>query len=215
MVDISDSLDKYILSHIDPEPDDLHRIYRDTHIRHLYPRMCAGHYQGRLLKMITSMIKPTRVLELGTFTGYSTLSIAEGLPPTAVIDTIEIDDEKDDELRHTFESSQFGSRINLYIGDALQIIPTLGRRWEMVYIDADKRLYSDYLEAVLPHVTLGGFILADNTLWDLKVLDAKNSKDGGQTEALARFNDEVARDKRLEKVILPVRDGLTIMRRIQ
>lgn len=214
MLDFNESLENYILSHIDSEPDELKQLYRHTHIHHLYPRMCAGHYQGRLLKMLTTMINPARVLEIGTFTGYSTLSIAEGLDPRAIIDTIEVDDEKEDELRQLFGSSPYSGRINLYIGDALSVADTLPGPWQMVLIDANKRQYGAYLEAVLPKVSVGGYILADNTLWDMKVVDGDCRKDE-QAQALSRFNDAVAKDSRLEKIILPVRDGLTVMRRVK
>lgn len=215
MLNLDEKLEEYILAHIDEEPAELHELYRYTHLYHLYPRMCAGHYQGRLLKMLTTMIKPIRVLEIGTFTGYSTLSIAEGLPEGAVIETIEIDEEKEDELRQRFASSPYDGLIKLHIGDALHVMKVLSGPWDMVLIDGNKRDYMQYLELVLAKVQVGGYILADNTLWDMKVLDVDAAKDGGQARALADFNDAVARDQRVEKVILPIRDGLTIMRKVR
>lgn len=207
-------LEEYILSHIDEEPPALHELYRYTNMHHLYPRMCSGHYQGRLLKMLTAMINPGKVLELGTFTGYSTLSIAEGLTKSATIDTVEIDDEKEEELRLRFSDSPYSRQINLYIGDALKIIEELDGPWDMVYIDANKRQYSDYLEAVVKKVPVGRFILVDNTLWDMKVVTNELLHDS-QTKAIATFNDALVNDKRFEKVILPIRDGLTLIRRIR
>lgn len=215
MLNLNETLEEYLAAHIDPEPAELHALYRHTHLHHLYPRMCSGHYQGRLLKMLTAMARPSRVLELGTFTGYSTLAIAEGLSPDATIDTVEIDDEKGPELTGRFASSPYAGRIRLHLGDALDVISSLDGPWDLVFIDANKRHYLDYLEAVLPKVPVGGFILADNTLWDMKVINSvPDEHTDAQTHAIAVFNDAVAADTRLEKVILPVRDGLTIMRRV-
>lgn len=205
--------DEYIAQHIDAEPPRLTKLYRDTHLNHLYPRMCSGHVQGRLLKMLTTMINPRRVLEIGTYTGYATLCIAEGLMPGSTIDTIEIDDEIEDELRQTFASVQGHIDITLHIGDALEVIPSIDHDWDMVLIDANKRHYTRYLDAVIDRVPVGGYILADNTLWDSKVLDGDEIHDA-QTRAIADFNDYVAGCRRLSKVIIPVRDGLTIMRRL-
>ncbi len=214
MLNHDEALEQYILDHIDPEPADLHALYRYTHLHHLYPRMCSGHYQGRLLKMLTAMVRPSRVLELGTFTGYSTLAIAEGLGPEATIDTVEIDAEKESELTARFAASPYAGRIRLHIGDALRVLDGLEGPYELVFIDANKRHYAEYLEAVLPKVPVGSFILADNTLWDMKVVGEDVPHDA-QTAAIAAFNDALAADTRLEKVILPVRDGLTIMRRVR
>ena len=208
------TLEDYIADHIDPEPEYLTRLYRQTHLRHLYPRMCSGHVQGRLLRMLTSMIVPSHILELGTYTGYSTLCMAEGMPPGATIDTIEIDDEMEDELNATFSAHPRGNDIRLHIGDATMVLPHIEGRWDMVFIDANKRLYNQYLDMVIDRVPAGGFILADNTLWDNKILDSDSLHDA-QSRAIAEFNDRVARDKRLSKVILPVRDGLTIMQRLE
>lgn len=208
------TLEDYIADHIDPEPEYLTRLYRQTHLMHLYPRMCSGHVQGRLLRMLTSMIAPSHILELGTYTGYSTLCMAEGMPPGATIDTIEIDDEMEDELNATFSAHPRGNDIRLHIGDATMVLPHIEGRWDMVFIDANKRLYNQYLDMVIDRVPAGGFILADNTLWDNKILDSDSLHDA-QSRAIAEFNDRVARDKRLSKVILPVRDGLTIMQRLE
>lgn len=209
---MQEELEDYILDHIDPEPEMLKRLNRDTHLFHLRPRMCSGHLQGRILKMLTSMIRPKRILELGTFTGYSALCFAEGMPDDAELHTIEVDDELEDFIAERFASSPYAGRLHLHIGDALQIIPTLGDGWDLVFIDANKRHYTDYYEMILPLVNPGGFILADNTLWDNKVLDPESNHDA-QTCGILEFNDLVAHDPRVERIILPLRDGLTIIRR--
>lgn len=214
MIILDDNLQSYLDSHTDAEPADLRRLYRYTHMHCLYPRMCSDHYQGRLLKMLTAMVSPRRVLELGTFTGYSALCIAEALPPGGVVDTVEIDEEKRDELLARFAASPYADAIRLHTGDALQVVPTLEGPYQLVFIDANKRHYADYLEAVLPLVPVGAFILVDNTLWDMKVL-TDNPVTDAQTLAVARFNDALAADSRFEKIILPVRDGLTIIRRVR
>lgn len=207
-------MEDYILSHISPEPEHLHRLYRETHLYHLYPRMCSGHLQGRMLKMLVSMINPRRVLELGAYTGYSALCLAEGLEGDAVLHTVEIDDEMEEWLLDHFEGAPGGDRIVLHIGDALAIIPTINETWDLVYIDANKRDYTAYYEAVMPRLRPGGFIIADNTLWDGKVADTDVNHDP-QTVALAAFNDRIAHDPRVEVVIIPVRDGLTLIRKKQ
>lgn len=204
-------LEQYILAHIDAEPEGMRRLNRDTHLYHLYSRMCSGHYQGRLLKMLTEMIRPKRVLELGAFTGYSALCFAEGLHEDAELHTIEIDDELEDFLRLQFSKFPHAERITLHIGDATEILPTIEGSFDMVFIDANKRHYVEYYELVLPRVTPGGFILADNTLWDGKVTDPEANHDP-QTQGIMQFNDLVANDPRVERVILPIRDGLTIIR---
>ena len=203
-------LTDYIESHISAEPPHLQKLYRDTWLHRLYPRMCAGHVQGRLLKMLTAMIAPTRVLEPGTFSGYSAMCIAEGMDQSGEVHTVEIDDEQADSLRELFATAP-GARITLHIGDALAVVPSLPGGWDMVYIDANKRQYTEYFEMVLPLVRQGGFILADNTLWDGKV--ATGSHDP-QTLGIERFNDAVARDPRVETAIIPIRDGLTLLRKL-
>lgn len=201
----------YILSHISPEPDHLARLYRRTHLNHLYPRMCSGPLQGRLLAMLVSMIKPMRVLELGTFTGYSALCLAETLPNGGEVHTIEVDDEMEDELTQLFATSPGGDRITLHIGDAIELIPSIHEQWDLVYIDANKRDYIAYLDLLMPSLRPGAFIIADNTLWDGKVYDTVKNHDA-QTTALDAFNSYVAAHPRLASVILPLRDGLTLIR---
>ena len=206
-----DEIENYILQHIDAEPDDLAHLDRETHLYHLRPRMCSGHLQGRLLKMFVRMIRPKRVLELGTFTGYSAMCLAEGLlGEDACVHTIEIDDELEDFIREHFGRTPLGERITLHIGDAKEIIPTIEGDFDLVFVDANKRHYLDYYNLILPRVKKGGFIIADNTLWDGKVVDWGKKLDD-QTKGILDVNDFVAADQSVEKVILPLRDGLTII----
>lgn len=207
---MTEELEEYILAHISPEGEMLRRLNRETHLYHLRPRMCSGHLQGRLLKMFVRMIAPTAILELGTFTGYSALCLAEGIAPDGVVHTIEIDDELEDFIRAHFDASEYGSRIVLHIGDAEQIIPTLDTRFDLVFIDANKRDYVAYYEMAMQVLNPGGFIIADNTLWDGKVVTCTEKIDA-QTAGILAFNDHVAADDRVEVVIIPLRDGLTII----
>ena len=208
---MQEELEEYIFSHIDAEGDTLARLNRETHLFHLRPRMCSGHLQGRLLKMFVRMINPHNILELGTFTGYSALCLAEGLiAPDGELHTIEIDDELEDFIRNHFEASPFAERINLHIGDAREILPSLGKTFDLVFMDANKREYCEYYDLVFPMLSPGGFIIADNTLWDGKVVDWGKKLDA-QTEGILKFNDYIAQDERVEKVIIPLRDGLTII----
>ena len=208
---MQEELEDYILKHIDAEGGDLRRLNRETHLYHLRPRMCSGHLQGRMLKMMVRMIRPQHILELGTFTGYSALCLAEGLADDSCrLDTIEIDDELEDFIRAHFDASPLAPRINLHIGDARDVLPTIEGDFDLVFIDANKREYCQYYEMVFPRVASGGFIIADNTLWDGKVVDWGKKLDA-QTEGILRFNDMIAADDRVEKVILPIRDGLTII----
>lgn len=203
------TLQDYLDTHCDSEPKILRRLYRHTHLTRLYPRMCTDAYQGRLLVMLTRMIRPARVLELGTFSGYSALCFDEGMDCKGTVDTVEIDPEHRADLLELFA----GRNINLHIGDALELIPELmGRNhYDLVFIDANKRAYTDYYSEIMKHIRPGSYILADNTLWADKVLDSAAPHDP-QTAGICAFNDLVTSDPRVEKVILPVRDGLTIMR---
>ena len=207
---MTEELEEYILAHISPEGEMLRRLNRETPLYHLRPRMCSGHLQGRLLKMFVRMIAPKAILELGTFTGYSALCLAEGIAPDGVVHTIEIDDELEDFIRAHFDASEYGSRIVLHIGDAEQIIPTLDTRFDLVFIDANKRDYVAYYEMAMQVLNPGGFIIADNTLWDGKVVTCTEKIDA-QTAGILAFNDHVAADDRVEVVIIPLRDGLTII----
>lgn len=208
-------IDQYVTLHSDQQPRRLAELYRTTHLTRLYPRMCCEPVQGRLLKMLTEMTAPRRILELGTFSGYSTLCFAEGMPSDAVIHTVEIDDEAEDSLRGVFDASPWGDRIVLHIGDALSVVPEISTEpWDLVYIDANKRCYVDYYNMVKPLVRPGGYIFADNTLWSGKVLDLETNHDA-QTRGVDDFNRLVAADADVEKVMIPVRDGLTIIRKIK
>ncbi len=225
--EIADALDEYVRAHIDPEPALLHQVQRLTHLRLTYPRMCSGHLQGRLLKMLCQMVNAHRILELGTYSGYSALSMAEGLTPDPVtgieeLHTIEVFDEIEDFLRDVMSrAGDLGKKIHLHFGDALSLITKISEElgvrseelWDLVFIDADKRCYNEYYDLVLPYVRSGGLIIADNTLWDGKVLDPNPKESDTQTRGLQAFNDRIAQDTRVEKVILPMRDGLTIIRK--
>ena len=207
-------LNEYILQHIDPESDYLRALYRDTHLKLLYPRMASGHLQGRMLKMFVRMIQPRQVLEIGTYSGYSALCMAEGLSDGAMLHTIEINDEQEDFTRPWLEGSPYADKIKFYIGDALELVPRLGLTFDLVFVDGDKRKNLDYYEMALTCLSDGGYIIADNTLWDSHVLEEHPHSSDLQTIRIKEFNDFVARDSRVEKVILPLRDGLTIIRKI-
>jgi len=202
--------EEYIIDHIDKEDNLLAELYRKANIRLLRPRMQAGHLQGRILKMLVRLNRPKRILEIGTYTGYATLCLAEGLPEDGVIHTVEIDDEMEDFIREPFEKSQYKEKIKLHIGDVRKIITTLDGLFDMVYIDGDKREYCDYYDLVFDKVKQGGIILADNTLWNGKVLEKPHPNDK-QTLGIISFNEKIKKDKRIEKIILPLRDGLTII----
>lgn len=205
-------LDDYIESHSEKEPEYLAKVNRRTHLRLINPRMMSGHLQGRFLALLCHMVQPRRILELGTYSGYSALCMAEGLADDGVLHTIEHDDELEDFIRENIAGSAYADKIQLHIGDALEVISRLDEVFDLVFMDADKRQYSAYYEAVLPKIRPGGIILADNTLWDGKLLEEVHPNDK-QTIEIMRFNDMVADDDRVEKVILPLRDGLTIIRK--
>lgn len=210
---MTEELEEYILRHIDAEPQHLARLDRDTHVRLLYSHMCSGHLQGRLLKMLVRMINPRRVLELGTYSGYATQCLAEGLlRDDATVDTIELEDELEDFIREHLEQSPVASRITLHMGDAAHIVPRQGGLFDLIYIDANKRDYCAYYDLAMEHLAPGGYIIADNTLWDSKVADP--SAHDAQTLGIRAFNDRVAADTRVERVILPLRDGLTLIRKL-
>ena len=205
-------LEDYVRAHASPEPDYLYRLWRATNLRTVHGRMASGHVQGRLLKMLVQMVRPQRVLEIGTFSGYSAISMAEGLPPGGRLYTFEVNDEREDFTRPWIEGSEVGDRITFTIGDALVEAPRLGITFDMVFIDGDKRQYCDYYEMALSLLRPGGYILADNTLWDGHVVDRAYDHDR-QTLGIEAFNDHVAQDRRVEQVLLPLRDGLTLIRK--
>jgi predicted O-methyltransferase YrrM len=206
------TLDEYIVQHIDPEPDYLYRLWRATNIHLLHGRMASGHLQGRLLKMLVRMVRPQNILEVGTFSGYSALSMAEGLEPGGHLYTYEINDEQEDFTRPWIEGSPWADRISFIIGDAIEEAPKLGITFDLAFIDGDKRTYRETYEMALGVVRTGGFLVADNTLWDGHVVDPAYSRDQ-QTQGIETFNDYVKADDRVEKVMLPLRDGLTLIRK--
>lgn len=209
----TDELDDYILRHIDAEGKYLADLYRATHVKLLRPRMASGHLQGRMLKMFVRMIRPKQVLEIGTYSGYSALCLAEGLEDGAMLHTFEINDEQEDFTRPWLENSPWADKIRFYIGDALEMVPQMNIVFDLAFVDGNKRFYVDYYEMILKKMNAGGYIIADNTLWDGHVLETDSSHTDAQTAGIKRFNDLVAADPRVEKVILPLRDGLTIIRK--
>lgn len=203
-------LESYLLAHSDPEGDYLYRLYRATNIHLLHGRMASGHLQGRVLKMLVRMAQPKNILEIGTFSGYSAICLAEGLPEGGMVYTFEINDEQEDFTRPWIENSPVADKIKFIIGDALTEAPKLGVEFDMAFIDGDKRTYMESYEMVLSVLRPGGFILADNTLWDGHVVDHAYDKDR-QTQGIEEFNDFVSHDERVERVMLPLRDGLTLI----
>lgn len=209
---IHPALQKYSEAHTTSESDLLKKINRETHANVMMPRMLSGHMQGRILSMISCMIRPSAILEIGTYTGYSALCLAEGLKPDGKLVTLDINEELESRVRNYFNESPFSGQIEYRIGNALEIIPALDMDFDLVFIDADKENYARYYDLVINRVPLGGFILADNVLWSGKVLDQKADKD---TKAINEFNRKVQDDYRVENVLLPVRDGILIMRKIR
>ena len=206
------NIDDYILKHIEPEPEYLYRLWRATNIHMLHGRMASGHLQGRLLKMLVQMIRPKNILEVGTFSGYSALCMAEGLDDDGHLYTFEINDEQEDFTRPWIEGSPVADKVSFIIGDAITEAPRLGITFDLAFIDGDKRTYKETYEMVLSILRPGGFILADNTLWDGHVVDHSYDRDP-QTKGIETFNDYLAHDPRVEQVILPLRDGLTLIRK--
>ncbi len=205
-------LDAYVLAHTSPEGDYLHQLWRATNLRTVHGRMASGHLQGRLLKMLVSMVRPKNILEVGTFSGYSAICLAEGLEEGGKVYTFEINDEMEDFAREWIDHSAVADRIHLTIGDALTLAPQMGITFDMAFIDGDKRTYVETYDMAMRLVRKGGYILADNTLWDGHVVDRAYDHDR-QTSGIERFNDLVAADPRVEVVMLPLRDGLTLIRK--
>ena len=206
------TIDDYILAHTSPEPDYLYRLWRATNLHTVHGRMASGHLQGRLLKMLVQMIRPRNILEVGTFSGYSAIARAEGLEDGGRLYTFEINDEMEDFTRPWIENSSVADKITFIIGDALTEAPRLGVTFDMAFIDGDKRTYQACYDMVLDILRPGGFIIADNTLWDGHVVDPAYSRDH-QTYGIEQFNDYLCLDQRTEQVILPLRDGLTLIRK--
>ena len=209
---MTEDLEKYVLTHSAPEGDYLYRLYRATNIHTIHGRMASGHLQGRLLKMFVEMIRPKNILEIGTFSGYSAICMAEGLGEGGKVWTFEINDEMEDFTRPWIENSPVADRIEFRIGDANVEAPKLGVEFDMAFVDGDKRTYVETYEMVLSVLRPGGYILADNTLGDGHVTDPAYDHDH-QTQGIRRFNDHVAADPRVEQVIIPLRDGLTVIRK--
>ena len=209
---MTEDIEKYVLAHSEPEGDYLYRLYRATNIHTIHGRMASGHLQGRLLKMLVSMIRPKNILEVGTFSGYSAICMAEGLDEGGKVWTFEINDEMEDFTRPWIENSTVADKIDFRIGDANIEAPKLGVTFDLAFVDGDKRTYVETYEMVLRLLRPGGYIIADNTLWDGHVTDPAYDHDH-QTQGIRRFNDHVAADNRVEQVIVPFRDGLTLIRK--
>ena len=209
---MTEDIEKYVLAHSEPEGDYLYRLYRATNIHTIHGRMASGHLQGRLLKMLVSMIRPKNILEVGTFSGYSAICMAEGLDEGGKVWTFEINDEMEDFTRPWIGNSPVADKIDFRIGDANIEAPKLGVTFDLAFVDGDKRTYVETYEMVLRLLRPGGYIIADNTLWDGHVTDPAYDHDH-QTQGIRQFNDHVAADNRVEQVIVPLRDGLTLIRK--
>ncbi|WP_026902815.1 O-methyltransferase [Pedobacter glucosidilyticus] len=207
---LHETLKLYLEQYCEPEPELLKHIDRETNLKVLMPRMVSGHYQGRVISLLTKLVNPKNILEIGTFTGYATLCFAEGLAEGGKIITIDINEELEDRVRGYFAQSVYADKIDYRIGNAMEIVPTLKETFDMVFIDADKKNNLNYYHLVFNQVKPGGLIIVDNVLWSGKVVAQKEDKD---TSNIINFNDEIAKDQRVEKLILPVRDGLFIIRK--
>lgn len=208
---LSDELNTYVTVHSQDEPELLAQLNKETHQKILQPRMLSGHFQGRVLSMLSKIIHPKTILEIGTYTGYATLCLAEGLAENGTIDTIDNEEELADFQRKYFDKSIWGKQITQHLGDGLDIIPTLTKKYDLVFIDADKENYINYFHLIVPMMNQGGIILSDNVLWSGKVLEELNPKDI-TTKILLDYNLLLKTDARVETVLLPIRDGLTVSR---
>lgn len=211
--EITEELEEYCEAHSTPESDLLYRLNRETNLKCIKPRMISGHLQGRLLSFISQMMRPKRILEIGTYTGYATLCLAEGLSDDGRIDTIEVDEELEEMIRRYFSQSAYNEKITLHIGDALQVLKQLDATWDLVFMDAEKDDYIAYYELVLPRLRQGGIILADNVLWSGKVIQEVKTGDK-ETRALMKFNDYILEDKRVKNFLLPFRDGIMVIEKL-
>lgn len=212
MSDFYFNIEEYILDHSDTEDPNLAELNRETNLKILRPRMLSGHLQGKVLEMISKMINPEKILEIGTYTGYSAICLAKGLKEKGILHTIEINDELEDIISKYLKKSKLEKKVKMHFGDARNIIPEINEQFDLVFIDADKREYLDYYKVVLEYVKPGGFILADNVLWSGKVLEQELPEDV-HTKGVIEFNEFIKDDNRIEKVILPLRDGLTLIRK--
>jgi len=211
---LPENIDKYVVNHSEDEPELLQQLTRETYQKILQPRMLSGHYQGRVLSMISKLINPKKILEIGTYTGYSAICLAEGMQESGELHTIDINEELFDFQRKYFDKSGFGEQIIQHLGNALDIIPKLDKTFDLVFIDADKENYTNYFHAIVDKLNSGGIILSDNVLWSGKVLDTKFKKEDTSTPALIEYNKLLKEDSRIETVLLPIRDGLTISRKL-
>lgn len=208
---LPEDIERYVEEHTSGESDILNRINRETHLEVLKPRMLSGHLQGRVLSMVSHMIQPENILEIGTYTGYSALCMAEGLQENGKLVTIDINEELESRVRAYFNESDFNDQIEYVIGNALEVLPKRSEKWDMVFIDADKENYLNYYHLVFDQVKKGGFIIADNVLWSGKIVD--ETKNDIDTVKLREFNDTIHKDKRVENVLFPIRDGLLMIRK--
>lgn len=206
-------IEEYITQHTQEEPPILKELNRETYSKVLMPRMLSGHLQGQVLKMLSNMIKPRQILEIGTYTGYSAICLADGLQEGGMIHTIDINEELEAMVKRYFEKSGMNHKIKYDIGNAMAIIPTLNQKFDLVFIDADKENYSNYYDLVFDKLNPGGYIIADNVLWSGKVIEDQKKMDK-ETKAIDDFNKKVHQDKRVENVIFPIRDGLMIARKV-
>lgn len=209
---LPDGLQRYVEDHSEPESGLLQQINRETHLHVLKPRMLSGHLQGRVLSMLSHMIQPENILEIGTYTGYAALCLAEGLQPDGKLITIDNNEELSVRTKRYFEQSAYANQIEMRVGNAMEIIPTLKESWDLVFIDADKENYANYFDQVIGQIRTGGFIIADNVLWSGKVFD--ESINDKATESIRAFNQKVHTDSRVQNVLFPIRDGLMILRKI-
>ncbi|WOD42362.1 O-methyltransferase [Hwangdonia lutea] len=211
---IPENIDDYVVKHSEDEPELLQQLNRETYQKILQPRMLSGHYQGRVLSMISKIVHPKNILEIGTYTGYSALCLAEGLQKNGELHTIDLNEELFDFQRRYFDKSDYGNQIFQHLGDALDIIPKLDKTFDLVFIDADKENYSNYFNVIVDKLNTGGIILSDNVLWSGKVLETTFKKEDTSTPALIEYNKLLKNDRRVETVVLPIRDGLTISRKL-
>ncbi|MGB1003855.1 MAG: O-methyltransferase [Salibacteraceae bacterium] len=210
---LDQKLDDYVVQHTENEPAPLKELNRKTWIEILNPRMIAGHFQGRVLSMLSHMIKPKNILEIGTFTGYSAICWAEGLAKNGEIHTIDINEELEDLAKHYVTESGFENQVHFHIGNALDLIPTINKKWDIVFLDADKSNYTNYYNQVFDSVKKGGYIIADNVLWNGKVIDEKAFSEI-DTQAILAFNEMIQKDTRVQNVLFPIRDGLMVARKL-
>jgi len=208
---ISPELEQYAGIHTSPESELLARINRETHLEVLQPRMLSGHLQGRVLSLLANLLKPKRILEIGTYTGYSALCLAEGLPDEGKLITIDVNEELQARVQGYFNDSNYKGQIDYRIGDAMELIPTLPDMWDLVFIDADKKNYLNYYDLVIERMNPGGIILADNILWSGKVID--EAAQDRETVLLRKYNERIQSDERVENILLPIRDGIMVARK--